>query len=189
MNGDTYAVTVRDGSGALLAQISRPVQYDNVETCQSYSKQARLELYPTSASNLECSNAYCSAGVKIEGDLSTNDLMTPLAITLCRNHTLCATGTVPVSSLATGAVQQEGGLDGDFLASVGLQRSGGGVSFEIDTIEDSAALADGDVYALAIAQGASSLLSQQVTATYSVSYPNGSACEPVPCRQATLDFR
>lgn len=188
-DGDTYAVGVVAADGTTLLQVSRPVTYDEVETCQSFSKQVRLELYPTSASGIQCGNQYCAAGVAVKGTLQTSDRSTALDVTLCRDGTVCSTGTASLVDLTAPNIQVFGDLSGGFLANVMLQESGGGFAYEVDTLEDSAALQDGDRYALTIAQGGNTLVSGAATATYTATYLNGTRCDPVPCRKATLTLR
>jgi len=185
-NGDTYRVTITDAAGATLIDVSRPAIYDNMETCGTFSKQLRMDLYPTSASGVACSNAVCNAGVDVTGTFDTSDFTTPVHVVLCRDETLCATGSGYLSGLTTSNVQSFSGLDGDFLGSVTLQKSGSAIAYDVHSIEDTAALHDGDVYALTITQGTSTLVSGQATATYTTTFPNGPPCDPVGCHDATL---
>ncbi|HEY2514131.1 MAG TPA: hypothetical protein VGI39_24860 [Polyangiaceae bacterium] len=187
VDGDTYKCTIVAASGETLFDVERPAKYDEADTCGSNSRQARLELYPSSASGLACGNGWCSAGVTVRGSFSTSDLGDDLEITLCRGSSLCASGSVAISGLREGD-EVGGGFAGGVETTVGLSRSGETFTYELQTTEDSAALQDGDTYALTITQAGSVRASGSSAVMYSKSYPNGSQCDPVPCRQATVSI-
>ena len=187
-DGDTYKCTVSAPSGAALFDVERPAKYDEVDTCGSDSKQVRMELYPESTSGLTCGNGWCSAGVTVRGSFSTNELADPLVLTLCRGSSLCASGTISSSDLGRDGVELTGGLSGGVLTTFDLSRSGETIRYELQTDEDSAALQDGDSYTLTISQAGTVRASGSSAVTYSKSYPNGPQCDPVPCREATLNL-
>ena len=188
-DGDVYELTITGATGASLLDVTRPVRYDeDVDVCDRSWLEAHLELYPTSASNVTCGNAVCdAAGATIDGSFETSDTTDVIAVTLCRGDR-CGSATLLAAGLAEDGNVDSTSLDGGFDGRVALQRSGNRITYVMQTSEDSAALADGDDYSVLITQNAATLATSNAAATYSRDYLNGTACDPVPCRQATLHF-
>ena len=192
-DGDVYSVKIVDASGQTLIDVSRPVQY-GLEYADPLcgnpgTRYADLELYPSSASGITCDNNYCVyPGAKIEGSAATATPFAPVTITLCRNGA-CHAGTATIQPCPPdeGCVYP-GTLMDSYLGNFQIQAKGDGIAFEISSIDDSAALADGDVYLVIVTQGSDTLLSKSVSVTYSAEYLNGPQCDPVPCRHATVDL-
>jgi hypothetical protein len=166
-DGDVWSISITSATGETLLSVRRPVPYDHIQDCGgAWSTEAQLDLYPTSLSDIECGGASCRAGVGVDGSFMTTDLTTPVTITLCRNgNALCTSYTWPISR---------------FL------RSGNTVGYAVGTVDDSAVLADGDVYRLTVVQGAAPLVDQSWTVTYVATFLNGWLCDPVPCRTQSL---
>jgi hypothetical protein len=192
-DGDVYRVKIIDASGGTLFDVSRPVTYglENVDLrCgKPGDRYANLDLYPGSTSGITCDNNYCIyPGAKLKGFAATATLFEPITITLCRNGT-CYAGTRTIGDCPVGAgCVYSGSLLGSYLGNFQIQVKGDGIAFEVDTTDDSAALADGDVYQVAVTQGNNALFSKTVTVTYAADYLNGPQCDPIPCRHATLDL-
>jgi hypothetical protein len=81
-----------------------------------------------------------------------------------------------------------GSLLGSYLGIFQIQAKGDGIAFKIDSVDDSAVLADGDIYSVVVTQVNDTLLSKSVTVTYLAEYLNGPQCDPVPCRHTTVDL-
>ena len=173
--------------------MSRPVQYglENVDLpCgKTGNRYADLDLYPSSASGILCDNKYCLyPGAKLNGSVATATPFAPTTITLCRNGT-CSAGTATIEAcFPDKSCAGSGPLMGSYLGNMSIQAKGDSIAFEIDSTDDSAALADGDVYLVVVTQGSDTLLSKSVTVTYLAEYLNGPQCDPVPCRNATVDL-
>ena len=192
-DGDVYGVKIVDASGQTLIDVSRPVQY-GLENVDCYcgkpgNRYADLDLYPSSTSSILCGDGYCIyPGVDIKGSAATATPFAPVTITLCRNGT-CYAGTSTIEPCAANITCGYGGtLTGSYGGSFQLQAKGDGIAFEIGSIDDSAALADGDVYQVVVTQGSETLLSKSISVSYSAEYLNGPQCDPVPCRHATVDL-
>jgi len=192
-DGDVYSVKIVDASGQTLIDVSRPVQYglENVDLpCgKTGNRYADLDLYPTSTSGILCDNNYCVyPGAKLNGSVATATPLAPITMTLCRNGT-CYAGTATLQPCPVGeGCVYSGTLKDSYLGNFQIQAKGDGIAFEIDSTDDSAALADGDVYLVVASQGSDTLLSKSVTVTYWAEYLNGPQCDPVPCRHATVDL-
>ncbi len=192
-DGDVYSVRIVDASGQTLIDVSRPVQYglENVDLrCgKTGNRYANLELYPSSASGILCDNNYCVyPGTKLNGSVATSTPFAPTTITLCRNGT-CYAGTAAIQPCSPDAsCVYSGSLMDSYLGNFQIQAKGDSIAFEISSNDDSAALADGDVYLVVVTQGSDTLFSKSVTVTYLAEYLNGPQCDPVPCRHATVDL-
>jgi hypothetical protein len=194
-DGDVYSVKIVDASGQTLIDVSRPVQYglENVDLpCgKTGNRFAALDLYPSSASGILCDNNSCHyPGAKLNGSVATATPLAPTTVTLCRNGT-CSAGTATIQACLPDkncASAGYGAAMEPYLGNILIKAKGDSIAFEVDSIDDSAALADGDVYQVVVTQGSDTLLSKSVTVTYLAEYPNGPQCDPVPCRNATVDL-
>ena len=192
-DGDVYSVKIVDASDQTLIDVSRPVQYglENVDLrCgKTGNRYADLDLYPSSASGILCDNRYCVyPGATLNGSVVTATPLAPTTITLCRNGT-CAAGTATMQfCLSDKSCVGSGTLMNSYLGNFQIQAKGDSIAFAIDSNDDSAALADGDVYLVVVTQGSDTLLSKSVTVTYLAEYLNGPQCDPVPCRHATVEL-
>lgn len=192
-DGDVYSVKIVDANDRTLLDVSRPVRYGlenfNPRCGNPGNRFANLDLYPDSPSGITCDNNYCIyPGVRLTGTAPTSDPHAPITVTLCRNGT-CQSGTTTIGSCPAGATCLFSGyLMESYLGSFEVQAKADGISFDVTSIDDSAALADGDAYAVVVAQGTHTLFSKSVTVTYSAEYLNGPQCDPVPCRHANVDL-
>jgi hypothetical protein len=160
------------------------------ESCSSFTcTSANLDLYPTTQSGLLCSGSICNASVTLNGSLVTADLTTPVAVAACRNAA-CGSVTLPLPVSATdggGELPSQAMIDAGFPAQVGIG-PGTGHTYPIQVLrmDETAALADGDVYSFTVTQGARPLLMWSGPVKYTTTWSNGSSCDPFPCRTATI---
>ena len=192
-DGDVYSVRIVDAGGQTLIDVSRPVQYglENVDLrCGKLgNRYANLELYPSSASGILCGNNYCVyPGARLNGSVATATPFVPTTITLCRNGTYYSGTETLQPCPADASCVYSGSLMDYYLGNFEIQAKGDGIAFGINSNDDSAALADGDVYQVVVTQGSDTLLSKSVTVTYLAEYLNGPQCDPIPCRHATVDL-
>ena len=189
-DGDSYAIKVVDASNATLIDVTRRATYSTIDVSCDGPPQlcysATLDVYPTSASGIQCTGKDCISGVTLQGTVSAPAQASPLVIQVCRNQTTCAQTDAslvfdPAKSFVSGP------LTGALAAGVALtQRKDGRYDLSVRLSDDPAGLHDGDAYSVTVTVGSSVVLSGHATATYDVSYPNGMQCDAVPCRSATL---
>lgn len=183
-DGDTYSVTVANGGGQTLLDVSRPVTYDVVQGCDGPCREYSMQVYPTSASGIACGDTACASGISFLGTLTSPEPSAPIDISLCRNGA-CVTG---VGGLGVGFSDGVSGeLTGAFTVQWAVQLLKNDTSdFQLSVQDDAAALADGDTYALTITQGGTTLASWSGPAPYQTSFPNGMQCDVFACRNATI---
>jgi hypothetical protein len=190
-DGDLYAVTIADASGAMLIDVNRKVTYrkldDSCGSAHHVCLNASVDLYPNSTSGIQCTSNPCFPAVNIRGTLRlpTND-PSPLSVQFCKNDSSCSQTDAslvldPSRSFLSGA------LTGGPLTKFSFtHRPDGAFDFDILLAEDPAAQKNGDTYAVTITSGTTVLASGRVTATYNEPFPNGHQCDAVPCRTADL---
>jgi hypothetical protein len=186
-DGDTYSVTITDSHGATLLGVTRPVTYNAVQSCGAICLDYDLDVYPTSPSGVTCGDKSCVSGIEFTGTLTTTDTSDPVTVSLCRNGA-CGTGSATLSPVADAiGEQQQGNLQGALSAGfVFVSKTPQTFAFQISRGDDSAALHDGDVYALTITQGSTTLAQSSSPVTYDTTSPNGAQCDVFPCRHATV---
>jgi hypothetical protein len=183
-DGDTYSVTIADAGGKTLLDVSRPVTYDVVQACRQTCRDYSMQVYPTSASGIACGDMACASGVTFLGAVTTSDTTVPFHVSLCRNGG-CATD-MGYTVGSDNALQ--GRLGGALTGEYGIQPlKDQTLDFQVVVHDDAAALRDGDMYALTITQGATTLASWSGLAPYQTTFPNGMACDAFPCRYASVE--
>jgi hypothetical protein len=189
-DGDTYALTVRDGSsGATLYAIERTVLYDRpavAEGCPARCSQAAVRVYPSSASGLTCSARACTAGLTLRGTtrVARHDLE-GATLHVCRNATcggLTLTSALPAGPSDQAAFVVHGALDAAIVIAVSPD---GVFGVTVAVTADPADLTDGDLYQVELLNpGGGRVLGFSMPVTYAESFPDGADCDVVPCRTA-----
>jgi hypothetical protein len=172
-SGDRFDLRLVDVQGATLLDFSRSLRYDQREACGQECLTGSIRVWPDSPSGLTCSARTCGSGVAITADVTLPDGRSgDISIEICRND-LCGSVLWPslsrAGSLGAGVSER----------SLGANR----MEFRITTNDDPADLADGDRYRVTIMDDQQNVLAAiDRTVTYDATYPNGSECDPYPCR-------
>jgi hypothetical protein len=186
-NGDVYSVSVADAHGASLLSVTRPVTYDEVQSCGPTCKEFLMDVYPTSASGITCGDKSCVSGVDMKGTATVSDTTQPVTVSLCRNGA-CGSGSVSLAAIAQHVGEQQvGNLQGAFATVVVFHsETSQTFSFEVDRRDDPAVLHDGDAYTLTMSQGTTTLVGFSSAAPYETTFPNGPQCDAFPCRHTSV---
>jgi hypothetical protein len=175
--GDRFDLRFVDAQGTQLLEFSRTLEYDVREACGRDCLNGSIRVWPSSPSGLTCSARTCDSGVALTVDVSLADVPSgEISIELCRND-LC--GTILWPSLARAGILGPGVSE----RSLGGDRR----QFVITTDDDPSVLSDGDRYRVTISDDRQNVLAAvDKTVVYSETFPNGSECDPYPCRWAEI---
>jgi hypothetical protein len=186
---DQYEVTIAAPDGTALLDVTRPMplQTGTAGCPPTTCYVGAIDVYPSSASGLTCTASSCpSPGIRFIGAFATNDTVDPILVSGCRND-VCGS-----ANLALPGGGPDGGGRGyteiveGFPATVQIEAHMTGYEVLINRTDDPAALANGDVYRVAVTQNGNALASWSGPVTYVESSPNGPSCDAVPCRSAQI---
>lgn len=174
---DHYDVRFVDSHGTTLLDFSRDQRYDRHDLCGQSCTSGAIRVWPTSPNDLTCSSRTCDSGAGFTANVTLPDQSAQgTSFEICRND-VCAGTAWP---RFTPGGNLSAGLSGRSLG-------GNEWEFSVWVTDDPAVLADGDRYRLTITpfqQSAAVTIDRPVT--YAETWPNGSACDPFPCRWATI---
>jgi hypothetical protein len=182
-SGDGFDLRFVDAQGATQLDFSRHVLYEMQRSCPV----GATRVWPSSPSGLTCAGRTCASGAKVTADATLPDASSDgVTAEICRND-LCSTlvrrcrndACVPDDSPGF-----MGGLDA-WLEAVPLGQNAW--EFRVDANDNPAVLSDGDRYRLTITDRNGSVVAAvDKTVVYQQAYPNGTDCDPYPCRWADV---
>lgn len=175
-SGEQFDIRFIDAQGTALLDFSRNLLYDHKDICGQDCPAGAIRVWPTSPSGLTCSARTCASGVGIttEGTLS-DTYAGNLTYELCRND-VCRMWRAWAYTCAGDAAH----VNPDCLGGDRRKLSS-------NVTDDPALLADGDHYQLTITDDQMNVVaSVDKTVVYSESFPNGTECDPFPCRWAEI---
>ncbi|HMR74128.1 MAG TPA: hypothetical protein PKD61_03420 [Polyangiaceae bacterium] len=188
---DVVRLSVDNALGTPLFEFHRTVDYNYHSVCGQRCRRAHVQFDPTSSSGLHCSAHKCDSGFRLQTTLQHSPSeLEGATVKLCWNAT-CNSGAAAftaVDSLQSypGSVHH-GALFGPLQASFELTFDKG-FSFSVGADVPSSQLSDGDTWSVEIKSKTDSMLFRhEQVVTYSENYPNGQACDVVPCRYSSVD--
>jgi hypothetical protein len=203
VDGDPVSLRVVAGGRRVVDSVRR-VTYSsfspNGPRCSPTCRNADVELWPGSRSDVTCSNEMCDPVVRFTSTLPQNrDGAGKTVLTACKNGDCKTTEVmrlwswddvndepVPESQGGAGVV----GIDGSNAAIQASSGSSGGAPYnvKIEFRGDPRTYKDGDVYAVEwrSLSGTVLLSETRTVTTYDESHPGGPGCSPVTCKSKVL---
>ena len=184
-DGDRYSGEIRDRDGVLVFTFDQAMVYRHSiincgEDCRSGTMVVRQEPGPP----VPCTNETCVSGAQF-------DFVVPMSVSALRRggleaclRTTCAT-SIPQDGDTDGTIAFEGELAGVTLDVEA--ESAMSTRATLTVVETPSLLFDGDEYTLSIVlepNGERALLFQSTVEAYAERWPNGEACDLMPCRTA-----
>ena len=177
VDGDTAAFRMEDTTkpGALVdvvRQVSYAPIYINGAGCPAACKVANTYVTPASVSNIRCAGNVCTSGATFHGRVTL--VGRPKTLVACRN-TVCVEAPAWWDSHG-GYASFHGPFEGWSAFLVARDATSADLTFDCPGLPDE--MANGDHYTL---QG---FVSRVVD--YETSYPNGQACDTLPCTKVDV---
>ncbi|HEY7376053.1 MAG TPA: hypothetical protein VIF57_28085 [Polyangia bacterium] len=183
-SGDLFDIRFVDAQGAVALDFSRNVLYHTERGCLV----GATRVWPSSPSGLTCSARTCESGATVTADVMLPDGSPDGAgVEICR-YDVCDSFTKVCRDEFCGPNWSAPGFMGGLDASMeDYPLDGNRWRFPAIVDDDPAVLSDGDRYRLTITDRNGNILaSVDETVVYQQSYPNGTECDPYPCRWASI---
>ncbi len=190
-DGDRYALTVTDRATSTTAfaferAVSSYTRAPVAARCSARCSSASIRVYPESTTGLTCTAVACTSGVTLRGRASVagHDL-DGATFRACRNDACggaTLTGSVPAQSGDAAVFEVHGAVDATVTITLGVDEVFG---VSVAVTGDPADMKDGDAYAVELLNpGGGLILGFTMPVTYTEAFPDGAACDTVPCRTA-----
>lgn len=184
-----YHLRIVDAADTVLLDVAREatfnVTYPNGPNCSPGCTSGTVSLYADSPSDMTCSSNACQAGFSWTGNIRWSAPGQSADVQVCRGDA-CARGSVRRGADFASRRNLEGAFTGA-VETEGLTADATEVRLIAEA--ESRALADGDRYRVTITEHETGavLATFDQAVDYDESYPNGAACDPHPCRTATVE--
>jgi hypothetical protein len=186
-NVDQFDIQLADARGAALLNFSRSLRYDHRDFCGNDCPSGSIRVWPTSPAGLTCSARTCDSGAAVAADVMLPDgTADGTIVEICRNDVCSAMTKACRDSLCV--PDYTSGFMGNLAAVMDDSPLGAnGWHFRVIVRDDPAVLADGDRYRLIVTDRKGSIVASiDRVALYEETFPNGSDCDPYPCRWAEI---